>query len=94
MPVGIITVKVVPLAENALRPHRAAMQLDEFLHERESDSGPLHRAALLALDAMEALEKPRKLGLGDAHPGVTGRLALPRALRPEAPPRLLRRTCT
>ena len=47
------------------------MQPDEFLHERQSDSGPLHRAALLALDAIEPLEKPRKLGLGDAHPGVT-----------------------
>jgi hypothetical protein len=44
-------------AKRAVDRDRAAMQLHEFLHQRESDAGAFVRTAFLAFDAMEALEQ-------------------------------------
>ena len=47
-------------ADLAFDADGAAVQLDQFLHQREADAGAFERAALLAFDAMEALEQPRQ----------------------------------
>ena len=56
VPSGMRTVNSVPLAERARRADGAAVQGDEFAHQREADARALVRAPGRALDAMEALE--------------------------------------
>ncbi len=57
-------------AHAARRRDRAAVQSDQRVDEREADAGALVRARPGSLDAMKALEEPRQLVVGDAHPGV------------------------
>ncbi len=61
-------------AGHAIRSDGAAMQLDQFLHQREADAGAFETAALRAFDPMEALEQSGQLlgrnadtGIGDAN---------------------------
>src|SRR5262245_30615672 len=44
---------------------RAAMQLDQIRHQGETDARALVRAGARAFDAVETLEHPRLLVLGD-----------------------------
>ena len=48
----------------------AAMQLDQFLHQREADAAALEGAPAGAFDAAEALEQMRQLFGRDARAGV------------------------
>ena len=52
---------------------RAAVQLDQLLHQRQADAGALVGAAARALDAVEALEDVRQLLGGNAGAGVAHR---------------------
>ena len=49
------------------------MQLDQFLHQREADSGSFDGAALGSGDPMESLENMRQLRFGNAGAGVPNR---------------------
>ena len=73
MPNGSVTVKVVPWPSVLSTRDRAAVQLDQLLHQREPDAGALVGAAARALDPVEALEEARQLGRGDADAGVAHR---------------------
>ena len=55
---------------DALDIDRAAVQLDQLLHQREADAGAFMGAAARALDAVEALEEARELCRGNAGAGV------------------------
>src|SRR5919201_2220829 len=68
--------------EAALRidPDRAAAELDELLHDCETDAGATARAITRLLDAVEALEDMRQIsgwdllaGVGDADEGAVAR---------------------
>ena len=52
--------KVLP-APGGSRPHGAAVQRDELLHQRQADAGALVGAGAGARDAVEALEEARQL---------------------------------
>src|SRR4051794_18676202 len=54
------------LAGPAADADRAALQPHELAHERETDARALVAAGFRAADAVEALEHPRQVGLGDA----------------------------
>ena len=58
------------LPDDAVRADLAAMEPHQLLHEREADAAALEAAALRALHAVEALEKPGQLVLGDADAGI------------------------
>ena len=70
-------------AELAVDRRRAAVQLDQLLHQRQPDAGALVRAAARALDAVEALEHARQLVGRDADAGVA-HAAARRGRRPRA----------
>src|SRR3984957_9266974 len=59
------------LAQPACDIDRSAMQVHQFLHEREPDAGAFEGPALLSLDPMEALEKARQFMFGNADAGIT-----------------------
>ena len=52
-----MTVKCVPCARLALHRDRAAVQLHQFLHQRQADAAALVGAAARAFDAVETLEQ-------------------------------------
>src|SRR6185312_6875020 len=58
------------LIGTACRPHGAAMEPHELLHQRESDAGPLDRARLPGLTAIEPLEEVGHVLLCDATSGI------------------------
>ena len=57
-------------ANGALHPHTAAVQLDQFLNQRQSDPRAFVRPGRGALDAMEAFEHPLAMLFGDSHARV------------------------
>src|SRR5205814_7110760 len=59
-------------ALNRRRPHRdfALVEGDDVLDDREAEPGAAARARARFVDAVEALEDPRPVGLGDPGPGV------------------------
>src|SRR5690348_13452899 len=57
-------------AHRAVHADRSAMELDEFLDQREADAGAFVRPALCSVDAMEALEDMREFVCRDAGPRV------------------------
>src|SRR5437867_7728275 len=59
-----------PLALDARCAHRAAVQLDQFLHERQTDAGALEAAPSCLGYAIEALEDVRQLLGRDARSRV------------------------
>ena len=59
-----------PRPDLAFRPNGPAVQLDEFLNQREANSGAFEGSTLLAFDAMKALEQARQLGLWNSNAGV------------------------
>src|SRR5262249_21645133 len=57
----------------ALDAHLSAVQLHQFLHEREADAGAFVTAAMRALDAVETLEQARQLGFRNARASIAHR---------------------
>ena len=57
----------------ALRRELAAVQLDQFLHQRQADSRALVASPSRAFDTMEAFEDARQLVRRDAGAGVLDR---------------------
>ena len=57
-------------AEGALDPHRPAMELDQFLDQRQADARALVGPAPRAFDAVEALEEVGEFRRRDAGPGI------------------------
>ena len=68
----------------------AAMQLDQFLHQRQTDSRAFVRAGARAFHAMKAFEDLRQLLFRNAGPGIAhgqdDRLILRLAKRPRSLP--------
>ena len=58
------------LALGAFNAHRAAVQPNKFLHEREPDAGAFVGTRPRRAHAMESLENPRQLHGGNARSGV------------------------
>src|ERR1700688_4060092 len=56
-----------------LDDNRAALEFDQFAHQRETDAGTLERAAARAFHAMEPLKDSRKLLDGNSDAGVGDR---------------------
>src|ERR1700722_12247 len=54
----------------AFNAHRSAMQLHQFLHQRQTDSAALMSAAAGIFDAMEAVKQARNFFRGDSYTGV------------------------
>ena len=46
------------------------METGQLLHERQADAGAFVGAGPTVLDAVEPLEHPRQIGLGNADAGV------------------------
>ena len=70
VPVRIVTVNVVPRPSWLATVDAAAMQASQLLHERETDARAFVRAGASVLDAVEPLEHPRQVGLGNADAGI------------------------
>ena len=70
VPVRIVTVNVVPRPSWLVDRDAAAMKTRQFLHEREPDARAFVRAGARVLDAVEALEDARQVGVGNADAGV------------------------
>ncbi len=64
--IGRLNVKRLPLADGALRPDRAAVQLDQRPREREPDPHPGMPPRRRSVHLAEALEDVRQLALRDA----------------------------
>ena len=77
----------MPLAGRALDRDGAAVQPDQFLHQRQADAGALVGAAPLALDAVEALEQRAAA----RRPGCRRRCRAPISSAPSPTPRAARR---
>jgi hypothetical protein len=67
------------LAGCALDPHRAAVQLDEALGERQAEAGAFRLPQVVAAGLAEFLEDERLLVGGDADAGVDDRRSRPRS---------------
>ena len=79
LPSGIVTVNVLPSPSMLSTLNRSAVELDQFLHQRQPDAGALVRAAAALFDAVEALEHARQFLGRNAHAGIANgqaRLAL------------------
>ena len=76
--------KVVPSPERALGLDRAAVQLDQLLHQGQADAAPFVRAAPCVLDPVEPLEQPGQLLGRDARAGVAAPAARRLLARPAA----------
>ena len=58
------------LTDAALDPNGAAVQLDQFLHQGQSDTRALVSAAGHTFNAVEAVEHPGLMLFGDSQTGV------------------------
>ena len=54
----------------AIHRDRAAMQPNQFTHQRQTDTGAFKGPAALALDTVEAIEDMRQFRLGNADAGI------------------------
>ena len=61
------------LAHYALHADRSAVKFDQFLHQRQADTGAFMCASPAALNAMEALEHARQFFGGNANAGIAHR---------------------
>ena len=61
------------LADFAVDPDAAAVDLNEMLGDGETKAGAAGFARARGIDAIEALENPRLVGLGNADTGVGDR---------------------
>ena len=94
VPNGRVTLKRAALSERAAHLKRPAVQLQQFLRERQPDARAFMRASARAFHAVEAFEDARQLLLGDADAGVA-RLRASRRARPRvASAGSRRRRCT
>ena len=82
-------------ARLALHADGAAVQADQFMHQRQADAGAFHGASALALDPMEAIEDTRQFLRGNADAGVADEQFRRAVVAGAAPPRECRpRACT
>jgi hypothetical protein len=61
------------LIQVAFYLNRAAVELDQFLHERKPDARTLLSAGAAPVHAIKALEEVRQPFRGNAHPGIANR---------------------
>src|SRR5580704_13897695 len=57
-------------ANSTLQPHTTAMELHQFLNQRQSDPCTFVRPGARVLDAMKAFEHPFAVFFGNSHPRV------------------------
>src|SRR5262249_22645741 len=62
--------KCAALAHYTRHSDRSAVQFDEFMHERQADTGAFMCASAAVVDAMEALKHARQFLGGNANAGI------------------------
>ena len=70
VPVRMVTVKAVPSTFLARHRDAAAMEAGQLLYQGESNTGAFMGAGSTVFDAVETLEHPRQVGLGNTDAGV------------------------